>query len=153
MSTWTCVSTTKIAHATIAIERILIVAGVKKGAATGRELRLLSLADRAAGLQFLQLALDRDGIDVRLEASFAMAGLGMEPVRLEQDLGACRTEGTRKGVAMTPDDAWCSATTRGGGETKAALSEIGANLAKLCWTSSISAGVICLFIFLLLFTV
>jgi trehalose/maltose hydrolase-like predicted phosphorylase len=47
--------------------------------ATGRELRLLSLADRAAGLQFLQLALDRDGIDVRLEASFAMAGLGMEP--------------------------------------------------------------------------
>src|SRR5262252_7181821 len=46
--------------------------------ATGRELRLLSLADRAAGLQFLQLALDRDGIDVRLEASFAMAGLGME---------------------------------------------------------------------------
>ena len=194
MSTWTCVSTTKIAHATIAIERILIVAGVKKGAlifgepllaregevllgtrqldmrrglllsawthrtpagitATGRELRLLSLADRAAGLQFLQLALDRDGIDVRLEASFAMAGLGMEPVRLEQDLGACRTEGTRKGVAMTPDDAWCSATTRGGGETKAALSEIGANLAKLCWTSSISAGIICLFIFLLLFTV
>src|SRR5262245_31620681 len=31
MSTWTWVSTTKIAHATIAIERILIVAGVKKG--------------------------------------------------------------------------------------------------------------------------
>ena len=109
-------------------------------AATGRELRLLSLADRAAGLQFLQLALDRDGIDVRLEASFAMAALGMEPVRLEQNLGAWRTEGTRKG-------------TRGGGETKAALSEIGANLAKLCWTSSISAGIICLFIFLLLFTV
>src|SRR5262249_52035223 len=69
--------------------------------ATGRELRLLSLADRAAGLQFLQLALDRDGIDVRLEASFAMAGLGMEPVRLEQDLGAWRTEGARRGGAMT----------------------------------------------------
>ena len=68
---------------------------------TGRELRLLSLADRAAGLQLLQFSLDRDGVDVRLEASFAMAGLGMEPVRLEQDLGAWRTEGTRKGVAMT----------------------------------------------------
>src|SRR5215831_12203023 len=79
--------------------------------ATGRELRLLSLADRAAGLQFLQFALDRDGIDVRLEASFAMAGLGMEPVRLEQDLGAWRTEGTRKGVAMTG-----AATLRLGGE-------------------------------------
>ena len=65
--------------------------------ATGRELRLLSLADRAAGLQLLQLSLDRDGVDVRLEASFAMAGQGMEPVLLEQDLGAWRTEGTRKG--------------------------------------------------------
>jgi hypothetical protein len=29
-----------------------------------------------------------------------MAGLGIEPVRLEEDLGAWRTEGTRKGVAM-----------------------------------------------------
>jgi trehalose/maltose hydrolase-like predicted phosphorylase len=69
--------------------------------ATGRELRLLSLADRATGLQLLWLSLDRDGIDVRLDASFAMAGLGMEPTRLEQDLGAWRTEGTGKGVAMT----------------------------------------------------
>ena len=67
----------------------------------GRELRLLSLADRAAGLQLVQLSLDRGGVDVRLEASFALAGLGMEPVRLEQDLGAWRTEGTRKAVAMT----------------------------------------------------
>jgi trehalose/maltose hydrolase-like predicted phosphorylase len=67
----------------------------------GRELRLLSLADRAAGLQLLRLILDRDGVDVRLEACFAMAGLGMEPVRLEQDLGAWRMEGTGKGVAMT----------------------------------------------------
>jgi trehalose/maltose hydrolase-like predicted phosphorylase len=69
--------------------------------ATTRGLRLLSLADRAAGLQLLQLSLDRDGVDVRLEASFAMAGLGMEPKQLEQDLGAWRTEGTGKGVAMT----------------------------------------------------
>ena len=67
----------------------------------GRELRLLSLADRATGLQFLQLSLDRDGVDVRLEASFALAGLGMEPIRLEQDLGAWRMEGTGKAVAMT----------------------------------------------------
>jgi trehalose/maltose hydrolase-like predicted phosphorylase len=67
----------------------------------GRELRLLSLANRAAGLQLLWLSLDRDGVDVRIEASFAMAGLGMEPVRLEQDLGAWRLEGSGKGVAMT----------------------------------------------------
>jgi len=69
--------------------------------AAGRELRLLSLADRALGLQLLQLSLDRNGVDVKLEASFALAGLGMEPVRLEQDLGSWRTEGTRKCVAMT----------------------------------------------------
>src|SRR5215468_7400229 len=67
----------------------------------GRELRLLSLADRAAGLQLMRFSIDRDAVDVRLEASFAMAGMGMEPVRLEQDLGAWRTEGTGKGVAMT----------------------------------------------------
>jgi trehalose/maltose hydrolase-like predicted phosphorylase len=69
--------------------------------ATGRELRLLSPADRAVGLQYMALSLDRDGVDVTLEASFAMAGLGMEPMRLEQDLGAWRTEGSGKGVAMT----------------------------------------------------
>ena len=79
--------------------------------ATGHELRLLSLADRATGLQFMQLSLDRDGVDVRLEASFAMAGLGMEPIRVEQDLCAWQTEGTGKGVAMTG-----AATLRLGGD-------------------------------------
>src|ERR1700758_836040 len=69
--------------------------------ATGGELRLLSLADRATGLQFMQLSLDRDGVDVRLEAIFAMAGLGMETMRMEQALGAWQTESTGKGVAMT----------------------------------------------------
>lgn len=68
---------------------------------TGRELRLLSRADCSAGLQLLQLSLDRDGVEVALEASFALAGLGMEPTRLDEDLAAWRTEGTAKGVAMT----------------------------------------------------
>src|SRR3984893_7495071 len=67
----------------------------------GHELRLLSLADRASGLQLLRFPIDRDGVDVTLEASFAMAGLGMEPVRLEHDIGAWRLEGTGKGVVMT----------------------------------------------------
>jgi trehalose/maltose hydrolase-like predicted phosphorylase len=67
----------------------------------GHELRLLSLADRAVGLQLLQFSIDLDGVEVTLEASFAMAGLGMEPVRLEHDLSAWRLEGTGKGVVMT----------------------------------------------------
>jgi trehalose/maltose hydrolase-like predicted phosphorylase len=79
--------------------------------ATGHELRLVSLADRAMALQVMQLSLDRDGVDVRFEASFALAGLGMEPIRLEQDLGAWRTEGTEKGVAMSG-----AATLRLGGD-------------------------------------
>jgi trehalose/maltose hydrolase-like predicted phosphorylase len=66
----------------------------------GQELRLLSLADRAAGLQLLRFSIDRDGVDVTLEASFAMAGLGMEPVRLEHDIGAWRLEGSGKSVSM-----------------------------------------------------
>jgi trehalose/maltose hydrolase-like predicted phosphorylase len=69
--------------------------------ATGHELRLLSLADRATGLQLLQLSLDHDGVEVKLEASFALAGLGVEPMRLEQDIGAWRTEGAGNSVAMT----------------------------------------------------
>jgi trehalose/maltose hydrolase-like predicted phosphorylase len=67
---------------------------------TGRELRILSLADRAAGLQLLSFSLDRDGVDLELEASFAMAGLGMEPMHLMPDVGAWRTEDAAKGVAM-----------------------------------------------------
>src|SRR5262249_57075975 len=67
----------------------------------GHELRLLSLADRAAGLQLMRFSIDRDGVEVMLEASFAMAGLGMDPVRLEHDIGAWRLEGTGKGVVMT----------------------------------------------------
>lgn len=68
--------------------------------ATVQELRLVSQADRALGLQVVQLSLDRDGVDVRLEASFALAGLGMEPMRLEQDLGAWTTEGGERGVSI-----------------------------------------------------
>src|SRR5215470_10872572 len=56
----------------------------------GHELRLLSLAERAAGLQLLRFSIDRADVEVMLEASFAMAGLGMDPVRLEHDIGAWR---------------------------------------------------------------
>ena len=64
------------------------------------ELRLVSLADRAVALQLLRFSLDRDGIDVTLEANFAMAGMGMEPLQLDRDVCAWRTEGSGKAVAM-----------------------------------------------------
>lgn len=67
---------------------------------TGGELRLVSLADRAVGLQLFRFSLDRDDVDVMLEANFAMAGLGMEPLQLDRDISAWRTEGTDKSIAM-----------------------------------------------------
>src|SRR4029450_330875 len=67
---------------------------------SGGELRLVSLADRAVALQLLRFSLDRDGIDVMLEANFAMAGMGMEPLQLDRDVCAWRTEGSGKAVAM-----------------------------------------------------
>ena len=78
---------------------------------TEQELRLLSLADRAVGLQLQRFSVDRDGVEVQVEAIFGMAGLGMEPLLLQDDLGAWRTEGTKKSVAMMG-----SATLRLGGE-------------------------------------
>lgn len=74
---------------------------------TGTEMRVLSQADRALGLQVLRMSLDRDGVDVHIEASFSMAGVGMEPARLEPDLGAWHTEGNYKSVAMA-----CAPTLR-----------------------------------------
>ncbi len=56
-----------------------------------RTLRLVSQDDRALGLQICQLELDRDGIEVTLEACFEAAGLGMEPVRNEAELAVWRT--------------------------------------------------------------
>jgi trehalose/maltose hydrolase-like predicted phosphorylase len=69
--------------------------------AIGSEFRLLSMADRAIGLQALQLSVDRDDVEIKIEASFALAGLGMDPVKMDPDLGVWRTEGTRRDVAMT----------------------------------------------------
>jgi trehalose/maltose hydrolase-like predicted phosphorylase len=51
-------------------------------------------------LQLLRFSFDRDGIDVMLEANFAMAGMGMEPLQLDRDVCAWRTEGSHKAVAM-----------------------------------------------------
>jgi hypothetical protein len=68
--------------------------------ATGQGLRLVSLADRATGLQLYRLCLDRDGVEVMLDASFAMAGLGMEADPARARHRRRRTETTDKIVAM-----------------------------------------------------
>ncbi len=65
-----------------------------------RTLRLVSQHDRALGLQWLHLELDRDGIEVNVQASFEAAGLGMEPAQIEHALGVWRTSDGSKAVAM-----------------------------------------------------
>jgi trehalose/maltose hydrolase-like predicted phosphorylase len=63
--------------------------------------RMVSQSERTIGLQLLRLEVEQGGVDVSLEALFEGAGLGMEAVRLEQDLGVWRTEQSGKGLAMT----------------------------------------------------
>jgi trehalose/maltose hydrolase-like predicted phosphorylase len=63
-------------------------------------LRLVSLADRAVGLQLVQLEIDGKPAQVMLEASFEGAGLGMQTQFLEQNLGSWRTTQSGRSVAM-----------------------------------------------------
>jgi trehalose/maltose hydrolase-like predicted phosphorylase len=63
-------------------------------------LRLVSLADRAIGLQLLRLEIDGKPSEVTLEASFEGAGLGMQTLLLEQNLGVWRAAQSRRSVAI-----------------------------------------------------
>jgi hypothetical protein len=85
----------------------------------------VSLADRAVALQLLRLSLDRNGIDVTLEASFAMAGMGMEPLQLDRDVCAWRTHPrtNTKSVAARTRRRWPTAALHVG-LRKAALTRL-----------------------------
>jgi trehalose/maltose hydrolase-like predicted phosphorylase len=65
-----------------------------------RTLRLVSQATRAVGLQLLTLEIERAQTAVSLEAEFDQSGVGLEPVRLEEDLGEWRSERSAIGFAM-----------------------------------------------------
>ena len=63
-------------------------------------LRLVSLADRAIGLQVVRLEVEQGSAEVTVDARFDEIGAGLDPVRLEQDLGVWRTEQSGKGLSM-----------------------------------------------------
>jgi trehalose/maltose hydrolase-like predicted phosphorylase len=63
-------------------------------------LRLVSQSERTTGLQLLCLEVEQGQVDVTVEALFEGAGVGLEPVRLEQDLAVWRTEQSGKCLAM-----------------------------------------------------
>jgi trehalose/maltose hydrolase-like predicted phosphorylase len=65
-----------------------------------RTARLVSLNERAVGLQLIHLEIEEGEVEVTLEASFEGLDLGLVPERLEQDLGVWRTLRSGKSLAM-----------------------------------------------------
>jgi trehalose/maltose hydrolase-like predicted phosphorylase len=65
-----------------------------------RTLRVVSLGERAVGLQLIQLEIEGGEVEVTLEASFEGVNLGLVSERLDQDLGVWRTQRSGKSLAM-----------------------------------------------------
>ncbi len=67
---------------------------------SARTLRLVSLRDRAIGLQLIQFEIEEGEAEITLEASFAGLELGLITERLERDRGLWRAHGTGKRLAI-----------------------------------------------------
>jgi trehalose/maltose hydrolase-like predicted phosphorylase len=65
-----------------------------------RTMRLVSLHDRALGMQLIQWQIEHGVVDVTLEASFEGVELGLVSDSIEQDLGVWRTHNSGKGLAI-----------------------------------------------------
>src|SRR5689334_10555708 len=65
-----------------------------------RTLRLVSLSQRAIGLQLIELEFQHGEAEITLEAPFEGTDLGLRPERLEQDIGLWRTKNSGKSLAM-----------------------------------------------------
>jgi trehalose/maltose hydrolase-like predicted phosphorylase len=65
-----------------------------------RTLQLLSLSERAIGVQVIELKIEDGEIEVAVEASFEGLGFGLKSERIEQDLGVWRTKYSGKRVAV-----------------------------------------------------
>jgi trehalose/maltose hydrolase-like predicted phosphorylase len=65
-----------------------------------RTLRLVSLSERAVGLQLIQMEIEKGEIEITFEASFEGVNLGLVSEKIEQDLGVWRTHSSGKGLAM-----------------------------------------------------
>jgi trehalose/maltose hydrolase-like predicted phosphorylase len=92
-------------RATLDIARGAVLGDSRQPRETGfgiglRSLRLVSMAQRAIGLQLIQLELETGDVEIALEAGFEGAGLGLIAERLDQDLGVWRTLHSGKTLAM-----------------------------------------------------
>ncbi len=78
-----------------------------------RTLRLVSQAERDVGLQLLTLDVEAPRVAVTVEAQFDEMGLGLDAVRLEQDLGVWRSEVSGNSLAMaSAASLWLNGTQR-----------------------------------------
>ena len=69
-----------------------------------RTLHLLSLSERAIGVQVIELEIEDGETEVTVDASFEKLGFGLESEQLERDLGVWRTKysGKRLAIAAAP---------------------------------------------------
>jgi trehalose/maltose hydrolase-like predicted phosphorylase len=65
-----------------------------------RSLCLVSLSERAVGLQLIHLEIEDGEVEVTFEASFEGVNLGLVSDRFDQDLGVWRTQRSGKSLAM-----------------------------------------------------
>ena len=65
-----------------------------------KTLRLVSMSERALGLQLIEMTVETGVVDVTAEASFEGVGLGLLSDRLDPDLGVWHTAHSGKGLAM-----------------------------------------------------
>jgi trehalose/maltose hydrolase-like predicted phosphorylase len=75
----------------------------RKGLALGvrlRTLRLVSLSERAIGLQLIQVEIEEGEVEVTFEATLEGVDLGLVTERLEPDLGVWRTKRSGKSLAL-----------------------------------------------------
>lgn len=96
-------------HRVLDVRRGLLLTEWQQKTDTGhilriRSMRLVSQAERALGLQVMEMTLDGRPVDVTLEALMEWGGSGMEIERLDADLAAWRTT-SGKWLSITKDAA------------------------------------------------
>jgi trehalose/maltose hydrolase-like predicted phosphorylase len=119
---------------------LLAESGLLKAPGVGiriRTLRLVSISERALGLQLIQLEIEDGEVDVTLETSFEGEGLGLLSERIGQDLGVWHTQRSGKSLAM----ATASSLQVDGHDLPATA----VNLLKRSWSWKSRAGqIVCL---------
>lgn len=96
---------TLLHHRTLDLQRGWLTAEWRQRSAAGitarlRTRRLVSQADRVLGLQLAELTIDRDNVEVELEARVDLAACGLEIETLEADAVLLRTLATGRRVAL-----------------------------------------------------